>query len=165
MNLWLVSVTIAAVGAFILLTALTLPATSPGQKGRPRAVHLTYGLLACLLAGVSVWLWNNDLRVKQAERRLVELLDGHYSPEGLVHVAMNFLEKHRNVYPEAYERAVAFCEARRCHEPPPSEQDEPREYSLRINELYEAAVMLRSTLVGLAPVEGENPNHPGHNKH
>lgn len=161
MNLWLVSVTIGAVGAFILLTALTLPAVLPGQRGRPRLIHLTYGLLACLLSGVGVWLWNNDLRVKVAERKLAEILDDHYTPEGLVHVAMTYLEKYRNVYPDAYARAAAFCAARRCLEAPPSRQDSPRDYSIRTNEIYEAAVMLRTTMVGLLPPEGTS-GHPGH---
>jgi hypothetical protein len=161
MNLWLVSVTIGAVGAFILLTALTLPAVSHGSGNRPRLVHLTYGLLVCLLSGTGVWLWNYDLRVKVAERKLAEIMDDHYTPEAIVHVIMTYLETHRNVYPDAYARAAAFCEARRCLEAPPSQQDSPREHAIRTNEIYEAAVMLRTTVVGLLPPEGT----PGHSEH
>src|SRR5690606_39491199 len=107
------------------------------------------------LAAVCTWLWDNDVRKLRAQRHMEALLAEHLTPDALVHAQMSFFETHRKVYPEAYKRVKAYCEARRCLEPAPADENHP-DYQRRQIEIYEAAVMMRTTMLGLRPpAEGE----------
>lgn len=158
MDLWLASVIVAAVGGFLLLTAFTLPALSPDGKSTARVKHVAYGLAAALLAAACTWLWDNDVRKLRAQRHMAVILEEHLTPDALVHAQMSFFETHRKVYPEVYTRVKAYCAERRCLEAAPTDEGHP-DYQRRQIEIYEAAVMMRTTLLGLMPPADDDAGH------
>ncbi len=157
MNSSLLIVTVAATAAFVLITALTLPPRSGNRQG----IHLVYGLVVALIAAVATWYWHADYRVVQASKKAEEVLDGHYQPEAFIHVGMAFLERHRRAFPDAYARAVRYCELRDCLAPFP-EDEESEEARLRMNTLIEVAIMLQETLRGIAPPDPDDFYHRHH---
>lgn len=148
MNSWHVIVSLAALGAFALVTAFTLPP----RAGKRQGIHVGYGLAVALIAGAATWFWNTDYRVTLSAKKAEQLLDGHYQPEEFIHMAMGFLERYRNLYPDAYARAREYCELRNCTETFP-EDEESEEARLRMNTLIEVALMLKQTMRGIAPPE------------
>lgn len=114
MDFWIL---LGAIGSVASIVGTALPLQSKHQ----RWLHVIYGLVIAILAAVAVWYWGQTQRVKQVERAanvlLAEESDNTYSTEGFIQATLAFLEKNRDLYPDAYARAQDLCKLQHCLDP------------------------------------------------
>lgn len=110
MDFWQV---LGAVSGVASIVGLALPLTTRHQ----RVVHLLYGLAIVALSSTAVWYWSQNNRLRSVERTasvLVAERQMGYTNEGFIQAALAFLEKNKDLYPEAYARAQKLCEVNSC---------------------------------------------------
>lgn len=110
MDFWFV---LSAVGSIASLIAFVLPLQTKHQ----RFVHLAYGLSIFAITSVAVWYWSQFNRIKNVERAATSLVSQRemkYTHEGYIQAALAFLEKNKDIYPDAYERAKQLCNINNC---------------------------------------------------
>ena len=100
--------TIGILGSIASLVALFLPA----QSWKSRAVHALYCFFIVALA---VWITRQSVelsRLKSIEASAASLLKNEetMSVEGFIQASLAFLEKNRDRFPDAYDRAKKMCE-------------------------------------------------------
>jgi hypothetical protein len=106
-------VVLGAVSGVASIIGLLLPL----QKKNQRIIHTAYGLSIALFASVAVWYWSQNNRVHSVERAASAILKEQeigYTPEGFIQASLAFLEKNKDLYPDAYARAQKLCEVNNC---------------------------------------------------
>jgi len=104
---------LGAVGSVASILAFALPP----QNQHPRTVHAVYGFVIAVLSAVTVWYWSENNRVQSVERMADALVADSwsgYTDQGFIQASLAFLEKNRDLYPEAYSRAQNLCELNDC---------------------------------------------------
>ncbi len=106
-------VILGIVGSVASIVALLLPL----QNRHQRLIHLLYGLAVVGLSVVSVWYWQQNNRVRSVERAATTLVthaSSDYTHEGFILASLAFLEKNKDLYPDAYARAQKLCPDNAC---------------------------------------------------
>lgn len=105
--------TIGGVGSLAsLISLITLNSSWQG-----RIIHATY---LAIFAAISIVAINQNFKLSQIrdiQQDAAEMVEHHrmdYTDRGFVQATLAFLEKHRAVFPETYERAKSMCEERGC---------------------------------------------------
>lgn len=104
---------LGAVGSVASIIALALPL----QNRYQRIVHILYGVVVAVISAVAVWYWSQNNRVHSVERAatiLIKQREMGYTHEGFIQASLAFLEKNKDLYPEAYARAQRLCEVNNC---------------------------------------------------
>nr|WP_295077622.1 hypothetical protein [uncultured Roseateles sp.] len=110
MDFWIL---LGAVGSFASVIGLLLPLQTKHQ----RLMHVAYSCALALISAVAVWYWGQAYRVKSVERQATALVAGFssdYTAEGFILATLAFLEKNRDLYPDAYSRAHNMCLNEAC---------------------------------------------------
>ncbi|MBK3478916.1 hypothetical protein JJD66_22770 [Pseudomonas sp. MF6751] len=110
MDFWIL---LGAVGSVASIIALLLPLQSRFQK----LVHVAYGIAIAGFSIVAMWYWLQNARIHSVERAATTLLAGvrmDYTSLGFTQAALAFLEKNKDLYPDAYARAQKMCEHSNC---------------------------------------------------
>lgn len=110
MDFWIL---LGAVGSVASIIALLLPLQSRFQK----LVHVAYGIAIAGFSIVAMWYWLQNARIHNVERAATTLLAGvsmDYTSLGFTQAALAFLEKNKDLYPDAYARAQKMCEHSNC---------------------------------------------------
>ena len=110
MDFWIL---LSAVGSVASIIALLLPLQSRFQ----RLVHVLYGVAITVFSTVAMWYWLQNARIHNVERAATNLLAGvrmDYTSLGFTQAALAFLEKNKDLYPDAYARAQKMCEHSNC---------------------------------------------------
>ena len=82
-----------------------------------RWVHAVYLSLIAATFGLATYYFSEYRRMTEAGRQaaaLVEQQRMEFTHAGFVEAGLAFLEKHRALYPDTYERAKSVCERHRC---------------------------------------------------
>ncbi|KAA5842099.1 hypothetical protein F2A38_12715 [Pseudomonas chlororaphis] len=110
MDFWIL---LGAVGSVASIIALLLPLQSRFQK----LIHVAYGIAIAGFSIVAMWYWLENARIHNVERAASALLGGvrmDYTSLGFTQAALAFLEKNKDLYPDAYARAQKMCEHSNC---------------------------------------------------
>lgn len=105
MDIWIL---LGAIGSIASVVGLFIPL----QTRRQRLTHVLYSCALALLSATAVWHWSQAARVRNVERQATALVLGFqadYTPEGFILATLAFLEKNRDLYPDAYDRARKMC--------------------------------------------------------
>lgn len=92
-------------------------AVAPAKHRRERVIH---GMYCCAVAAVScvaVWYWQANTRTKNVERSataLIENADFGYTHSGFILASLAFMEKNKDLYPDAYARAIKLSDKCDC---------------------------------------------------
>lgn len=89
----------------------------PPQTNNQRLIHISYGLAVAVFASVAVWYWSQNNRLHNVERAASAILkeqERGYTQEGFIQASLAFLEKNKDLYPDAYVRAQKLCEVNNC---------------------------------------------------
>ncbi|WP_145961326.1 hypothetical protein [Salinisphaera sp. LB1] len=88
----------------------------PLQTRNQRLLHGIYGAAITVLAGLTIWYWQQTQRVHDVERAASTLVGNRrsYSEVGFAQAALAFLEKNRDLYPDTYDRAKKLCQLHNC---------------------------------------------------
>ena len=124
--------TLSVLGSVASIIGLLLPA----KDWKTRGVHVTYGLIVVVLS-YSLISSQSDTekykleldRIRDIERSARKLSENsnQYSYIGYAQATLAFLEKHKELYPETYERAKLLCEKSDCYS---TSQDLEHKYGL-----------------------------------
>lgn len=104
---------IGIVGSVASIIALALPASSKSQ----RVIHSVYVLLIVAISSFAVSYKAELNQVNNAERAAKVLVKDRrmkFTDEGFNMAALSFLEKHKNIYPDSYQRASELCKNNGC---------------------------------------------------
>lgn len=110
MDFWIL---LGAVGSVASIIALLLPLQSRFQK----IIHVAYGIAIAGISIVAMWYWQENTRLHKVERAATALLADvsmDYTDTGFTQAALAFLEKNKDLYPDAYARAQKMCEQSNC---------------------------------------------------
>ena len=110
MDFWIL---LGALGSVASIIALLLPLQSRFQK----LVHVAYGIAIAGFSIVAMWYWQQNTRIHNVERAATALLADvrmDYTSLGFTQAALAFLEKNKDLYPDAYARAQKMCEHSNC---------------------------------------------------
>lgn len=140
--------TLSILGSVASVIGLLLPAAD----WRTRGLHVVYGLVVVAL---SYSLIESQLSTKERElelarihaiettaKKLSENMDS-YTHLGYIQATLTFLEKHKALYPDTYERAKLMCEKSDCTG---ASQDMNNKYSI-IDVAFAFSGMLRGIMV------------------
>jgi len=131
---------------------ISLYISSPGWKSK--AVHIAYSLL---MVGMVIWFMSYQAEVKESMAELerikriekqAEFLVGKIdlgtsgNMAGYVQAVLAFLEKHRDIYPETYERAKTLCENAGCTDVGTSKGNDTMDHFSRMQEASSSMRML-----------------------
>ena len=109
-----VIVTISLVGGIASIVGLLVPTGSKFS----RLIHAAYILLVTIIVGTAVYYSTAYQRLESAGRQASQLIQDRemeYTHEGYIAAGLAFLEKHRQLYPETYERAKQICVRHECN--------------------------------------------------
>lgn len=149
MDFWIL---LSAIGSAASIAGYVLPLPTKHQ----RWLHGIYGLLIAVFAAVAVWHWSQFQRVKQVERAANVLLaefDRGYSSEGFIHATLAFLEKNRDLYPDAYARAQYLCKLHYCLNP--QYGDKQKDSLDHAYNQINVASALKGLVRGISTLEGQ----------
>ena len=128
----------------------------PAQTRRARAFHVVYGLAIVALA-VPLTSYANQLsrirRIERAANTLVERQQMDFTDAGFVQAALAFLEANKEVFPDAYARAVRMCEGHGGYAGLDGNDTASLNRSLNMTEL---AFAMKGLLRGIAAVETQD---------
>lgn len=80
-------------------------------------LHSIYGLVICTTSIVATLYISKIKRIESAERaasRLIRNVEFEYTNEGFIHASLAFLEKNKELFPDAYSRALDLCKQNSC---------------------------------------------------
>ncbi len=124
--------TLSILGSVASIIGLLLPAADWKSRG----VHVAYGLIVVALSYSLISSQSDSEkykleldRIKDIERsaRILSESESRYSYIGYAQAALAFLEKHKELYPETYDRAKLLCEKSDCYS---TKQDLEHKYGL-----------------------------------
>jgi hypothetical protein len=140
--------TLSILGSIASIIGLLLPASN----WKTRGVHVLYGLVVVALSYALFQSQSSSEEYSQKLARIQNIeatakeLSGNmsrYTSLGYIHASLTFLEKHKELYPDTYERAKAMCEQSDCTG---SSQNMDHKYSI-IDVSFAFSGMLRGIMV------------------
>ena len=113
MDFWVI---LGAIGSVASVVAIFVPLQTQHQ----RVVHVAYSCAIAMLSAVAVWYWYQNTRIRSVERAataLVSRASFDYTDQGFILASLAFLEKNKDLYPDAYSRAHNMCLNNECISP------------------------------------------------
>ena len=104
---------IGVVGSIASIVALVKTSTTRRQ----RIVHGAWAFFLTLFVSAAMWSQQKLSRIERVERAASALISDRrmeYTHEGFVQASLAFLEKNKDLYPDAYARAQEICRLNRC---------------------------------------------------
>jgi len=104
---------IGVVGSVASIVALLITSTTKRQ----RFIHGAWSISLAVFVVVAAWSQQKLSRIERVERAATALIEDrrfNYTPEGFVQASLAFLEKNRDLYPDAYARAQEICRVNKC---------------------------------------------------
>lgn len=100
------------IGSIASIIGLFLPLQTRYQ----RIMHIVYGLSISIIAALAVHYWQEAQRIHDIERAATALVESKrdFSEIGFTQASLSFLEKHKDLYPGTYDRALMLCEKNDC---------------------------------------------------
>lgn len=104
---------VGLVGSVASIVAAVITASG----GKQRVLHAAYAVAVAVFAGLFVHRQSKLTHIERVERAAVQLLENRefeYTSTGFIQAGLAFLELHRDVMPDAYQRAQELCSSRDC---------------------------------------------------
>jgi hypothetical protein len=92
---------------------------------RARYWHAAYILVVAVVVSVATYQASRLARlsdISAAADKLIADREMHYTYRGYVLAVLSFLETHKDIYPDTYERAREACERFKCGDPSADEE-------------------------------------------
>lgn len=144
MTIW----TLCLLGAaLVLLPGLLIPVVDH----RARLWLVGYGVLVALGVGALVWHYQQSSREGRLPSEVQELLQTRktVSTETFIQASLTFLERNKDLYPDAYLRAREICVSHRCHTDGEADADEARAIAFDLTQAGSEMDALVRKLTGL----------------